>query len=478
MSYKYQMFIDGEWIGIEGRDNIPVLNPATGEELGYIPCATAEDLDRAAKAAGRAFVDWSATPPIERQRYLSRAADLIRERNEYIAHLLTLDQGKPLEEARSEVNAVADFLQWYGEEGRRVYGRTIPSTDRFTHQTVYLEPLGPVVVFGPWNFPVSEIGGHMAAALASGCTCILKAANETPGAPQEIIRAFADAGIPDGVVNCVVGRSSEIADYLIEHPAVRKISFTGSTPVGKMLAQKAVGLMKHSTMELGGNAPVIVTDTADVVTAAAQVAARKFRNAGQVCVAPNRIYVHKSQHDNFAAEFLSHVKNIRVGNGLDASTTMGPLVNVRRHGAIAQMVDETVSAGAELIAGGNKVGDVGCYWEPTVLTQVPENCPAFAEEIFGPIASITTFDDPEDVLTRANNVSVGLAAYIFSQNRSEIEHYRKGLQFGCIGINTLIISGTETPFGGMKDSGYGRVGGQEGLEVFLETKFVAERIHS
>ena len=476
MNYQYQQYLDGQWVGAEGRDTVPVTNPATGEVIGQLPRATDDDLERAASGAGRAFATWKRLPALERQAFLNRAADIITERQSDIAWLLTSEQGKPYDEAFGEVGAVVDFMRWFGEEGRRVYGRSIPSADGVTDWSTRKEPVGPAFVIGPWNFPVSEIGGHMAAALAAGCPVILKAPQDTPGAPQEIIRALADAGVPDGVVNSVAGRSAHVSDYLIAHEAVRKVSFTGSTPVGIELAQKTISRLKHSTMELGGNAPVIIGKTADIEATARLVALRKFRNAGQVCVSPNRIYVHKSCHDRFVAEFLSHVDKISIGNGLDAGVTMGPLVNTRRVGAIADLVEQTVEAGAELIAGGSSLDNGPCFWAPTVLTNVPEKAPAFAEEIFGPIAPISTFDDDADMLARANDVPVGLASYVFSNDRAQIDLFKRGLEFGCVGINTLLISSAETPFGGIKESGYGRVGGQEGLDVFFETKFVAERI--
>ncbi|WP_371229625.1 NAD-dependent succinate-semialdehyde dehydrogenase [Roseovarius sp. 2305UL8-3] len=476
MSYTYQQYINGSWFGVDGRESVPVTNPATRAEIGQLPRATDEDLENAASAAGRAFATWKALPALERQRFLDKTADILTERQADIARLLTSEQGKPFDEAFGEVGAVVDFLRWFGEEGRRVYGRTIPSADGVTDWSVRHEPVGPAFVIGPWNFPVSEIGGHMSAALAAGCPVILKAPQDTPGAPQEIIRAFADAGLPDGVVNLVAGRSGHVSDFLIAHPAVRKVSFTGSTPVGIELAQKTIARLKHSTMELGGNAPVIVGKTADIDAAARLVAMRKFRNAGQVCVSPNRIYVHDSVHDRFVAEFLRHVGDINIGNGLEDGITMGPLVNARRVGAISDLVEQTLDAGAELVTGGTALDQGPCYWAPTVLANVPETAPAFVEEIFGPVAPISRFTDDADMLARANDVPVGLASYVFSNDRVQIDLFKRGLAFGCVGINTLLISSAETPFGGVKDSGYGRVGGQEGLNVFFETKFVAERI--
>lgn len=476
MAFEFRMLIDGKWMNADGRETLSVTNPATTEEIGRLPCATIEDLDLAAKAARRAFADWSARSPVERQLYLNRAASLIRERVDVIAAALTRDQGKPLAEARGEVLVVADFFQWFGEEGRRIYGRTIPGEDPAVTQTVMQVPVGPVLVFGPWNFPVSEIGGHMAGALAAGCTCILKPAEETPSAPQLIIEAIADAGFPDGVVNLVTGHSPVISEHLLEHEAIRKIAFTGSVRVGKILAQKAAALMKHATMELGGNAPVIVGETADIERAAQLVAARKFRNAGQVCVAPNRIFVHQRRYDEFVSSFLIHVQAIRVGDGSDPETTMGPLVRPHRVSAMNSLLDGSLSAGAELLAGGTLLDGSGNFWRPTVIGNVPDNAPAFEDEIFGPIASIAQFTTTEEVLQRANTASVGLAAYVISNDRREIDLCRKHLQVGCIGINTMFVSNVETPFGGVKDSGYGRVGGVEGIQAYLETRFIAEQI--
>lgn len=477
MTRDFKMYIDGVWIPAQGRETLPVVNPATGAEIGRLPVATEADMDRAAAAAGRAFADWSAMPPIARQRFLSRAADLIEQRRDAIAKLLTEDQGKPLAEAVGEVQVVADFFRWFGEEGRRVYGRTIPGEDPDMLQTAMRVPVGPVLVFGPWNFPVSEIGGHMAAALGAGCTCVLKAAEETPSAPQAIVEAIADAGFPAGVVNAIWGHPPAIADRLIAHPAIRKIAFTGSVRVGKILAQKAAGEMKRATMELGGNAPVIVGATADIGAAARLVATRKFRNAGQVCVSPNRIFVHASRYDAFVSEFLLHVDRIKLGDGLAPETTMGPLISPARVGAMRAIVERSMERGARLLRGGEGVSGSAHFWRPTVIAGVPDDAPAFADEIFGPIAALSIFDDAADVLARANAVPVGLASYVFSQNRAEIDLFRRGLQFGCVGVNTLFISNIETPFGGIKDSGYGRMGGVEGIDAYLDVKFIAERVN-
>lgn len=478
MSHNFQLYIDGEWIDADGRATRPVVNPVDGSSIGDVPCATAEDLDRAANAAGRAFPGWASLPPIERQAYLRRAGQIIAERTEDIARMMVRDHGKPLHEARGEVGGIPELLDWFGEEARRVYGRTIPSQDQVTTQTALRVPVGPVVVFSPWNFPMGEIAAHLAPALAAGCTAVVKAPEDAPSSGQELIRAFHDAGLPPGVVNFVTGRSSEIAETLIDHPMMRKISFTGSTRVGKILAARAAGQMKSFTMELGGNAPVVIGKTAELKAAAEQVAFRKFRNAGQVCTAPNRIYVHESVHDTFVAEFLTQVEALKVGNGLDDGTDMGPLINQRRLDAMAELTERAVSDGAKLARGGNRIGNQGWFWEPTVLTQVPEHSVGFQEEIFGPIASFGTFTDSAEVLTRSNAVSVGLASYIFSQDRVEIDMFRKGLQFGCVGVNTLAIANTETPFGGTKDTGWGRVGGSEGLQEYLETRFIAEKVHA
>ncbi|MES0885246.1 NAD-dependent succinate-semialdehyde dehydrogenase [Roseibium sp. SCP14] len=478
MAHLFQLYIDGEWIDAGDRDTRQVFNPVDGSEIGRAPCATIDDLDAAAEAAGRAFPAWAALPPIERQAVLKRAATLIAERTPEIARLLVRDHGKPLREALAEVGGIPELFEWFGEEGRRVYGRTIPAQDQLTNQTVARIPVGPVVIFSPWNFPMGEIAAHLAPALAAGCTAVVKAPEDAPSSGQELIRALHDAGLPKGVVNFVTGRSSEIAARLIDHPAIRKISFTGSTRVGKLLAAHAAGHMKSFTMELGGNAPVIVGKTAELAAAADQIVFRKFRNAGQVCTAPNRIYVHKDVHDTFVAEILSRTQALAIGDGMLDATDMGPLINQRRLDAMSTLTERSVSDGAELVHGGNRIGDNGWFFEPTVLTQVPEQSVGFQEEIFGPIASIGTFEDVNDVLTRSNAVSVGLASYVFSQDRAEIDLLRKGLQFGCVGINTMAISTTETPFGGVKDTGFGRVGGWEGLQEYLETKFVAEKVNA
>lgn len=471
---RLQMFIGDIWTDGDGGDGEAVINPATGTELAWLPHASERDLERALAAAERSFPAWAATPAIERRNLLLAAARLLRERSVAIAHTLTLEEGKPLSEALGEVNASIDIFEWYAEEARRLYGRTIPARGGDTAQSVRLEPVGPVAAFTPWNFPALTPARKIAGALAAGCSLIIKPSEETPGTAVELVRACVDAGIPAGVLNLVFGVPSQVSEYLIRSPIIRKITFTGSIPVGKHLAQLAAehGL-KRCTLELGGHAPVIVCDDADIAQAAKVCAAGRFRNAGQVCVAPSRFYVQRQVADDFVAALSEAAAGLTLGNGLNQATTMGPLANARRLAAMSRYVDDAARCGGTIATGGKALEGPGFFFTPTVLTGLPDSALAMREETFGPIAPVTTFEHVDEALRRANSLPYGLAAYGFTRSARTAALLSQHLAAGMVGINHFAISLAEAPFGGVNESGYGSEGGTEGLSAYLSTKFVS-----
>jgi succinate-semialdehyde dehydrogenase/glutarate-semialdehyde dehydrogenase len=469
-----QLYIDGQWR--EGADarKLPVRNPATGEVMGELACAETSDLEEVAQAAHRGFDVWRKISAFDRYKMMRKAAQLLRDRVEAVAQLMTLEQGKPLAEARMEVMAGADTIDWFAEEGRRAYGRVIPARQMDVYQLVIKEPVGPVAAFTPWNFPINQIVRKLAAALAAGCSIIVKAPEETPASPAELIRVFIDAGVPAGVVNLVYGDPAHISTYLIAHPAIRKISFTGSTPVGKQLAAMAGQHMKRMTMELGGHAPVIVFNDADISLAAKTMAASKFRNAGQVCVSPTRFLVQEGVFNEFVDQFVLHAEKLKVGNGMEAGITMGPLANPRRVTAMQNLVDDAQQQNAKLKTGGKRLGSSGNFWTPTVLTELSLSARAMSEEPFGPMALINPFNTFDDAVQEANRLPFGLAAYAWTRSARTAQKIAASVQTGMITINHLGLGMPETPFGGVKDSGYGSEGGTEALEAYLNPKFVSQ----
>ncbi len=471
---QLQLLIGGQWLTAKDRPGEPVINPADESTLGQLPHATAADLDAAARAAGEAFAGWSRTPAIERRRLLLAASALLRERTDHIAHVLSLEQGKPLAEARGEVGAAIDIFEWYAEEVRRLYGRTIPARTDHVLQTVSLEPVGPVAAFTPWNFPALTPARKMAGALAAGCTLVIKPAEETPATALELARACVDAGVPAGVLNVVFGVPHEVSDTLIRHPAIRKVTFTGSIPVGKQLAQLAAAHgLKPCTLELGGHAPVIVCDDADVAQAAQASAAARFRNAGQVCVAASRFYVHRDVHDAFVEAMTRAATALRPGPGIEGDTTMGPLTNVRRLEAMARYVKDAREQGGEVHTGGERLERPGWFFAPTVVSRLGDDALAMREETFGPVAAITRFDTLDEALARANALPFGLAAYAFTRSARTTERLARDLTAGMVGINHFAVSLAEAPFGGVRESGYGSEGGSEGLHAYLSPRFVS-----
>lgn len=469
-----QLFIDGAWTAAEGGRKLEVLNPATGEPVGTVAHASRSDLDRALLAAEKGYHAWRKISAFERAKVMRKAANILRERADAIAPLMTQEQGKPLAEAKIETMAAADVIDWFAEEARRAYGRVIPARAEGVYQLVVKEPVGPVAAFTPWNFPINQVVRKLSAALAAGCSIIVKAPEETPASPAELIRAFADAGVPAGVVNLVYGVPAEISEYLIPHPIIRKMSFTGSTAVGKQLAALAGLHMKRATMELGGHAPAIVFDDADVAQASKLLAASKFRNAGQVCISPTRFLVQEKVYDEFVSQFVGHVQALKVGPGLDAGTTMGPLANPRRVSAMDDFIGDAVKKGAKLRTGGERIGNKGNFYQPTVLTDVSMEARIMHEEPFGPVAVISPFRGLTDVVEEANRLPYGLASYAFTRSAKTANAIANEVETGMMTINHIGLALPEVPFGGVKDSGYGSEGGSEAIESYLVTKFVTQ----
>ncbi|MCJ0765110.1 NAD-dependent succinate-semialdehyde dehydrogenase [Variovorax terrae] len=468
-----QLLIDGEWCDAADGRTLPVLDPATGGTIGCVAHAAIADLDRALEAAARGFLAWRDVPAIERGQALRRAAQLMRERADAIAYVLTREQGKPLAEALAETHMAAEVIEWFAEEARRLYGRVVPPRQLSVQQLVLRDPVGPVAAFTPWNFPINQAVRKVAAALAAGCSILVKAPEETPAAPAALVRAFVDAGIPAGTVGLVFGDPAQISAHLIAHPVIRKVTFTGSTPVGKQLAALAGAHMKRVTMELGGHAPVIVAEDADVAGVARASAAAKFRNAGQICVAPTRFLVHESIHDEFVRELVLNARSLTLGHGLEARTTLGPLANARRLAAMEQLTRDAVQRGAQLATGGARVGEQGNFFSPTVLTGVPTDARAFNDEPFGPIAAVQRFRFLDEAIAEANRLPYGLAGYAFTQSLKTAHLLSQRLELGLLWINQPAPAWPELPFGGVKDSGFGSEGGPEALEAYTSTKTVS-----
>lgn len=469
-----QLLIAGEWVSAGGRRTQPVVNPATGAVLGQLPHATAADLDRALDAAAQAFPKWRAVPAFERGRIMKRAADIMRDRLEQIARLATLEMGKPLSEARLEVHRSADIFEWYGEEARRTYGRVLAPRAAGQRFLVMKEPVGPVAAFGPWNFPTGNPGRKLGAAIAAGCPVIMKPAEEAPCAALEIARCLLDAGVPKGVCSVVFGVPAEVSSHLLASKVIRKMSFTGSTRVGKQLAELAARNMIRTTMELGGHAPVLVFDDVDIEHVLDLAAASKFRNAGQVCVSPTRFYVHESLYGRFVEGFAARAKALPVGDGMEETNRMGPLAHAGRVPFLEPLMEDALRCGAKVQAGGARRAGPGNFFEPTVLADVPCEARIMNEEPFGPVAMVNPFRTIEEAIAQANRLPYGLAAYAFTQSSRTANRVAAEIESGMVGINSFLISVPESPFGGVKDSGHGSEEGIEGLEACLVTKFVTE----
>jgi succinate-semialdehyde dehydrogenase/glutarate-semialdehyde dehydrogenase len=446
------LHIGGHWTAGRAGATLNVVNPATEAVIGTLARADTADLDAALAAAAAGFATWRAMSAFERSRIMRRAADLLRDRAEAIAVLMTMEQGKPLAEARMEIAGSADVIDWFAEEGRRAYGRVIPARAPGIYQLSVREPVGVVAGFTPWNFPISQAVRKVSAALAAGCAFILKGPEETPASCAALVRAYVDAGLPDGVLQLVFGVPAEISEYLIPHPVVRKISFTGSTAVGKRLAALAGAHMKRATMELGGHAPAIVCADA----------------------APTRLLVQEAVFEPFLQRFVAAAQALKLGDGLAADTTMGPLANHRRVAAMEEFVADAVKHGATLRTGGQRAGNKGYFFEPTVLTDLAPESRVLHEEPFGPLALMLPFGDLDEAIAEANRLNYGLAAYAYTRSTATATALGARIEAGMVGINHHGLALTETPFGGVKDSGYGSEGGAEGLEPYVVTKFITQ----
>jgi succinate-semialdehyde dehydrogenase / glutarate-semialdehyde dehydrogenase len=473
MTADVLLYVNGSWTHGSGGRTIDLVNPATGEKTGRVAVAETADLDLALADMASAFPVWKVTSPIERGRVLRKAAELLRARADEIVPVMSEQQGKTFFEARYEVNASADSFEWFAEEARRAYGRIVPSRMPMVNQLVYREPIGPALGLVPWNFAMGQAARKVGAALAVGCPIILKGAEETPSACAFLVQALLEAGLPGRTIALVFGIPAEISDYLIPHPVIRKVSFTGSTAVGKRLGALAARHMKRFTAELGGHAPVIVTADVDLMPVVRMLATAKYRNAGQVCVAPTRFLIERELYGPFTQAFAEVSAGWKVGLGSQAGIDMGPLANTRRLDAIDTLVADAVAHGAKLCTGGKRRGNIGNFYEPTVLSDVPISARIMNEEPFGPVALLRPFDKLDDAVQEANRLNYGLAAYAFTRSDKVAEHISNTLEAGMISINGFNIAAPEIPFGGVKDSGYGSEGGSEAIESFLVTKYVS-----
>ena len=474
MSYpNTQLFIDGQWRDAAGGKSLGVFNPSTGVEIGRVAHASKADLDAALASAQKGFEVWRDIPAFERAKTMRRAAALMRERANDIGVILTQEQGKPLAEARGEAMAAADIIEWFADEGMRVYGRIVPSRNLAVRQLVVKDPVGVVAAFTPWNFPINQVVRKLGAALAAGCAVIVKAPEETPASPAALIKAFADAGVPAGAINLVYGDPAEISGYLIPHPIVRKVTFTGSTPVGKQLAGLAGLHMKRVTMELGGHAPVIVCEDADIALAVKCTAGAKFRNAGQVCISPTRFLVHESVRADFVAALTKHAQGLKVGDGMTEGTQMGPLANSRRVAAMAEFMEDAVQSCAQVMTGGERIGSSGNFFAPTILNDVPLTARIFNDEPFGPVAAVRGFTDLNEAISEANRLAFGLAGYAFTSSLKNAHLMSQRVEVGMLWVNQPATPSAELPFGGIKDSGYGSEGGPEALEACMNTRAIS-----
>ncbi|WP_260591417.1 NAD-dependent succinate-semialdehyde dehydrogenase [Sphingomonas sp. TF3] len=464
-------WIDGQKLAGEGRDTSPVLNPFDGSVIGEMPHATVADLEAALDSSDRAFKLWRAVPAWERSAIILKAVALLRERSQALADALTLEVGKPQFEAHMEIGLTLDSMTWCAEEAKRIYGRTVESRSPHGRAIISREPVGPVAAFSPWNVPALLTGRKIAAALAAGCSMILKPSEETPGSCLLIAEAFADAGLPAGVLNVVIGDPDLISRTLIGSKIIRKVSFTGPTPVGKHLAVLAAQRVIPVTMELGGHAPVIVCDDADIAATLAGSVPNKYFNAGQSCIAPTRFYLQDAIYDQFVEQFTAAASTIVVGSGFDAATQMGPLANARRLEAMERHVNDAVARGAALTTGGHRIGNRGFLWQPTVLADVPEDALIMNDEPFGPVAVMARFSDIDEAIARANRLEFGLGGYAFTRSTARAAKLADSIEAGMVGINTFAMGMPEAPFGGVKQSGYGSENGTEGIDAYLVTKF-------
>lgn len=471
---KLELFIGGQWCTGSNREAVDVFDPATEELIGKLPVATPQDLDDALESAQKGFQIWRSKSAWERQEYMSRAATFLSERRDDIAEKLALETGKPLADAKGEMDRVVETILWNAEEGKRVYGRLMPPRKEGMQQMTVKRPVGPVAAFAAWNFPAVLVARKVAAALAAGCSIVIKPAEETPASCIAIAQAFDDAGLPKGVLNMVFGVPAQISSHLIASPIIKKISFTGSVQVGRLLSTQAAEHLKPVTMELGGHSPVIVCEDVNIPKVAAACAGFKFRNAGQVCVTASRFFVHEKVYDDFLECFQNEVQKIKVGHGMEQGTTMGPLSNDRRLNAAQDLVDDAVYGGATVVMGGKRLGAKGYFFEPTILTNLAADSKILHDEPFAPIASILPFSNLEDVMQQANSVEYGLAAYAFTDSVARVSYITEAFEAGWIGINNFTPALADAPISGVKNSGIGYEGGPEGLDAYIHTRFVSQ----
>ncbi len=474
MAYEtIELLINGEWRKGDGGGQ-DILNPADESVLGWCPHASADELDMALAAADEGFKVWKNMTALARQKVMAKAADLMDERVDHIAECLTREEGKPFGESKMEIGFVSDLTRWYGEEGKRAYGRLIPARIPGARQMAIKEPVGPVAAFVAWNFPGTNVIRKIAGALGAGCSIVIKPSEETPATAVCIARCFQDAGLPPGVLNMVFGVPDTVSRHILASPIIKKLSFTGSVPVGKHLQKLAADNMIRCTMELGGHSPVIVFDDADLDKAMDMMSGFKFRNAGQVCISPTRFYIQENVYDKFVDGFVERTKALKIGNGMDDGVFMGPLIADRRLAIMDDFVQDAKASGAEIMTGGERMGNQGYFYAPTVMKNVPDTAKIMTEEPFGPLAPMTSFKTTDEVLEKANSLTFGLASYVFTQDSNKAKAMEHGINAGMVGVNHPMVSMPETPFGGVNESGYGSEGGIEGLEAYQRTKFITE----
>lgn len=469
------LLINGEWVAASDQGVRAVVDPATGSVIGQLPEATSQDVQRALDAAQAAFAGWRKTAPLARAAILVRAAALLRERSAAIARTITLELGKPLAESLVEVDRLAGVFEWHAAEGQRVYGRMVAGMDGVNNM-VLREPIGVVAAFTPWNGPAASPGRKITAALAAGCTVVVKPAEETPGSAICIAQCLLDAGLPKGALNLVFGRPAEVSAQLIASPIVRAITFTGSVPVGRQLAALAGQYLKPAVLELGGHSPVVVCDDYDPVAAAQACARRKFLNAGQICMSPTRFYVQRGVYERFAEAFVQTSQSIRIGSGFHAQSQMGPLANARRREATERLIEQACAVGAKVATGGQRLGERGFYYAPTVLTELSDQVEALQTEPFGPIALLMPFDTLDEAIVRANDTPYGLSAFGFTHSSAQADRLLREIDCGLVSVNHFMGAGDSTPFGGVKDSGYGREGGAECFDGYLVSKLASHKV--
>lgn len=469
---EIRLHLGGTWWGDSDR-HVPVINPATGQPIGQVPVAGAEQLEQAAGFAQQGFAIWRATGAHDRAAILRKTAQLLRDRADALAHALTLEQGRPLGDTKMECMIGAEVLDWFAEEAKRTYGRIIPARQPGVSQLVEKQPIGPVLAISTWNVPINHAARKLGAALAAGCSVVLKGPEEAPASTMMVVQAFLDAGLPAPVLSLVFGDPAQISDTLIAHPVIRKLTFTGSTPIGKLLASKAGAAMKPATLELGGHAPVLIFDDADIDKAVAILSMTKFRNAGQICISPTRFLVQDGVFDRFTDGFTKAAEAIKTGNGLDPDSQMGPLSTQRRVEAVEALVQDALSKGATLRTGGTRIGNEGFFYAPTVLTDVPTDAVAMNDEPFGPVALINRFSTYDQAMSEANRLDYGLAAYAYTGTAQTANRLAADIESGMLSINHHGLGPVEAPFGGVKGSGMGSEGGPEAVEAFLVTKYVS-----